>query len=559
MNRRIPVCIALAVFLLTGCMAAEKSVTKKEEAVQKGCLYGIFMSNLPVNFRSLNEFEMMSEKKAGMIMFFMKWGGDFPAEDCLKIVGYGAIPHITLEPWLGLDPIISGKEDEYIRKWAAGARDFKRPLFLRWGHEMNGNWYPWGGANNNKDPGRYIQAYRHIHDIFEKEGAGNVMWIWSPMDNSVPPESWNDAENYYPGDKYVDWLGIDGYNWGNTQSWSSWKEFTPIFSPYYTDFVSRHPGKPNMLAEFASAERGGDKVKWIEDCFTLLKKDYPQVKGLVWFNIKKECDWRLQSSQETLETFKKIISDEYYISDPQKLNSLLKGFTLPEGAVTGLTPLKTTWKKPVIDIKRTSGPVAIDGDLAEFAGSARIVMDSSGSIVSGTEAWKGKDDLSAVISIMWDDGNIYLAAEVHDDVPMVNKSPSERGWDGDGIEIALSSDSKADPSRTSFLPTDYQVVLTTGDQKDVKPLNWCWQMSRSFDQIEMAVVPAKDFKGYIIEAKIPARVFNLELKDGLEIDLDIALNDADDTGSRETQMVWSGDDLFYKEPAMWGKAVFSGK
>jgi beta-mannanase len=139
-----------------------------------------------------------------------------------------SIPHITWEPWTGgtpyaLDVIINGRWDSYIAGYANQAKFWSKPLFIRVGHEMNGDWYPWGGKNNGGSivngfgdstkpdgPERFISAFRHIRHVFDSVGVANVSWIWSPNNFSSTSDTWNSPESYYPGDDVVDWIGFDG-------------------------------------------------------------------------------------------------------------------------------------------------------------------------------------------------------------------------------------------------------------------------------------------------------------------------------------------------------------
>jgi beta-mannanase len=265
-------------------------------------------------------------------MFYASWSSaaDFPARQCSAIIEIGSLPHLTWEPWdyningttYSLQSIINGTHDAYIRRWAQQIRDWGQPLFLRWGHEMNGNWYPWDGTHNGGatttgygDPGkadgpeRYVDAWRHIHDIFSETGADNVTWIWAPNVMWDPQSSLNAIRNFYPGDAYVDWLGIEGYNWGSQQSWQS---FDQIYNVSYDSCLAL-ADKPIMIPEFASAESGGDKAAWISDAFAAIRTRYPAIKAITWFDINKETDWRINSSETALAAYRTALSDEYFL------------------------------------------------------------------------------------------------------------------------------------------------------------------------------------------------------------------------------------------------------
>jgi len=180
---------------------------------------------------------------------------------------------------------------------ATAAKNVGQKFFLRWGHEMNGNWYPWDGYHNGANAGataKYISVYHHIHDIFVNQGATNVLWVFCPNVDSVPGDAWNQWANYYPGDTYVDWMGFDGYNWGTSTTGGTWQSFTSIASRIYSGLAAKN--KPIMIPETASSELGGDKAAWIAGVVPALKSSYPSIRALVWFDMNKETDWRMDSS-----------------------------------------------------------------------------------------------------------------------------------------------------------------------------------------------------------------------------------------------------------------------
>jgi beta-mannanase len=163
------------------------------------------------------------------------------------------------------------------------------PVMARWGHEFNGNWYPWGIANNNSNPALYISAYRHVHDLVVAAGATNVQWVWCFNNGSTPDASYNDPAQSYPGDAYVDWVGIDGYNWGLDPSWdptgNHWTSFDSMFTSAYAQARAIAPKRPIMIGEVASSEDGGNKAQWISDMSTALQSGrYPDLKLVVYFD-----------------------------------------------------------------------------------------------------------------------------------------------------------------------------------------------------------------------------------------------------------------------------------
>ncbi len=233
----------------------------------------------------------------------------------------GRIPIISWEPWnpaQGVDQptykltnISAGNFDPYIRSSAQAIKAYGRPVFMRWAHEMNGNWYPWNGTVNGNSAADYINAYRHVHDVFSSEGVGNVTWIWCPDTWSFPQFNGNNISDYYPGGNYVDWVGLDGYNFGNSKSGQHWKSFTELFSPGYKQVLGY--GKPIMIAETASSESGGNKGDWISSTFTKeIPQSFPRIKAVIWFDINKETSWDINSSLNSISHFKTAVSSDIY-------------------------------------------------------------------------------------------------------------------------------------------------------------------------------------------------------------------------------------------------------
>jgi hypothetical protein len=228
------------------------------------------------------------------------------------------IPLITWEPHnMDLDEIVKGTYDSILRTRAQQAKSLGAEFFLRWGHEMNGNWYPWSGAMSGgaaeDAPAKFIAAWRHVHGVFKEEGADNVVWVWCPLVTDVPNETWNHWTNYYPGDEYVDWIGFDSYNWGTASGCCVWQSFMTLTDAIYRDYAGK---KPLMLPETSSAEVGGNKAMWINEMHAQLKTTYSEIKAVVWFDIDKETDWRVDSSPETLEAFRDMVQDPWFNPDP---------------------------------------------------------------------------------------------------------------------------------------------------------------------------------------------------------------------------------------------------
>jgi endoglucanase len=261
----------------------------------------------------VTSFESTIGRKLAINHHYYSWANVFPSGLEQWDLSGGRIPLIS---WGGtrLDDILNGSQDGLIAARADGVRALGQPVFLRWCWEMNASWTGCGGAANNdrgrtNGPSKFVAAWRRIHNIFVQRGATNAVWVWSPNSDDVPASSWNHWTRYYPGNSYVDWVGIDGYNWGTTQSWSRWTAFSTIVSRIYSDYAR---AKPIMVAETASAEQGGNKAQWIADTASKLKSSFPSIAAFLWFHVNKETNWRVDSSPSALEAFRTVGRDPYF-------------------------------------------------------------------------------------------------------------------------------------------------------------------------------------------------------------------------------------------------------
>lgn len=294
------------------------------------------------------------------VMWFDSWASKnaFPVSAAKALWSQGIMPHYTWEPWdaalgatgagqIKLQDIISGTWDSYIRARAAEFASAGVPILLRWGHEFNGDWYPWGIANNNNDPTLYVRAYRHVHDLVKAAGATNVQWVWAFNNGSSPAAEWNDPARAYPGSAYVDWVGLDGYNWGNGPSWDPtvdhWASFSTLFSTAYRNARSIAADKPVTIAEFASSSDGGDKAAWFDDMAAQLKSGaYPDLKLLTYFDQDKEELWSAGSSAASLTAFNSWLKQPYMNGKGADLAQVAAQY-----AGTEPTPAPPTAKPPV--------------------------------------------------------------------------------------------------------------------------------------------------------------------------------------------------------------------
>ncbi|MCU0640699.1 MAG: hypothetical protein MUC35_01275 [Candidatus Margulisbacteria bacterium] len=259
-------------------------------SAEPACAIGAYVNGLD----NLTDFQTRIGKQLAVVLWYVPWPEPFPRTEAERVAGNGSVPLITWEPW-------REASDDYVRAFLTAAKDFGRPLLLRFAHEMNGDWYPWAG-----DPVGFKKRWSYIYNVKRELRADNVALVFCPNHYDKTAAA---LEEYYPGDALVDWVGLDGYNWGE----GKWETFDVIFRAGY-DRLTALTAKPLMIGEFASAERGGDKAAWITDAFTKLQTVYPRVKLFCWFNINKERDWRVNSSPESQAALKSALQNAYFSS-----------------------------------------------------------------------------------------------------------------------------------------------------------------------------------------------------------------------------------------------------
>lgn len=289
-KRTVPFLFVL--IALCALCAAGIFLTHAAQESPAGCLTGAFIADDPTA-EDIDGFKRDYVKKPYLIMVFVEWGTFVKPEFIKAVYDRKSAPFVTWEPWafkdkqgIDFDKILAGGYDVYIREFADRLTYIKKDVYLRFAHEMNGDRYPWSAAKIG--PEKYKAAYRHVKDIFDAAGAANVKWVFSVNWEDVPAA--NHYSLSYPGDRYVDYMGIDGYNWGTSRSGSRWMSFAEIFKNRY-DEITRENAKPVIISEFGTSGSGGDKKLWIEEAMASIKS-MKRVMAFVIFNVDKETDWR---------------------------------------------------------------------------------------------------------------------------------------------------------------------------------------------------------------------------------------------------------------------------
>lgn len=257
----------------------------------------------------VDRFERLVGRRTAVVSWFgdLSGRGVFTAAQGRAIDRRGAVPEITLEPWSvddsrvrqpawALRTITAGKHDAALRRWATAIAEYDGPVRLRFAHEMNGSWYPWAIKRNGNTADDFVAAWRHVHRLFDAAGADQVQWVWAPVAGEVPTAA-------FPGARWVDRLGLSGFNGGARLFKRQWRTFDAAFAEPLDELHALAPELPVGLSEIASVERGGSKAQWIGELFTGVRAR-PWIDTITWFELRKESDWRVESSAASVQAFR---------------------------------------------------------------------------------------------------------------------------------------------------------------------------------------------------------------------------------------------------------------
>ncbi|GAA1229986.1 hypothetical protein GCM10009665_20540 [Kitasatospora nipponensis] len=259
---------------------------------------GVSADAAPASMDSIRNFTDQAGKAPNLIEFYSGWGDNFDVQGARNAWNAGAVPYVAWEPFtVSLADIAAGKSDDYIRGYAAAIRNLNVPVALSFAHEMNGGWYAWGTKHATAQD--FVAAYRHVHDVFAQLGAADVIWAWSP--NSINPMPGVQLQPYFPGDTYVDWVGIIGY-----YTHLEVGTFESLYGATLRE-IRQFTAKPFLIAETAS-EPGARKQADIANLAAGVMQ-HPDCLGFIWFDYNKEVDWRIDSDPQSAAAFKRAVSD----------------------------------------------------------------------------------------------------------------------------------------------------------------------------------------------------------------------------------------------------------
>jgi len=252
--------------------------------------FGIFEPTFPIYEYKLNQLESLFNYNFPVTLTYNSFALPFKTAYMDKAKELGKVVEYTLyttdmingkEKDISL-AILEGKYDDYLDNLAESFNRHDFPVLFRINNEMNGAWVWYSSYFVGKDTDLYIDCWRYIYNKFKEHGVDNVIFVWNPNELSFPNFAYNHYLSYYPGNEFVDVVGLTAYNTGNYYEGETWRKFSDAYDDFYYDYES-HFKHPMMITEFSCSTTGGNKSEWFTDMFNTITK-YDRIKLAVLWN-----------------------------------------------------------------------------------------------------------------------------------------------------------------------------------------------------------------------------------------------------------------------------------
>jgi mannan endo-1,4-beta-mannosidase len=262
---------------------------------------GVFENQSPPSYQPIATFANAAGREPNLVGYFSGWAEPFDSSFANLVYSHDVVPFVQIDPtYASMSAITAGDYDSYLQSYADSVRSFGHPVVIGFGHEPNASWYPWGYGH--VPPALFVEAWRYIVTMFRQQGADNVTWLWTI--NADRPGT-GPVADWWPGQQYVTWVGIDGYYYRPTDT------FMNVFGQTI-DQVRTFTHEPILLSETAVGPAAGQFVK-IQDLFHGMAQY--KTLGLVWFDKTQHNgifhqDWRIEDSPTAEDSFRLGVRDE---------------------------------------------------------------------------------------------------------------------------------------------------------------------------------------------------------------------------------------------------------
>jgi Glycosyl hydrolase family 26 len=251
--------------------------------------FGVFEPGVPGSYAPVAAFARATQTRPRLALYYSGWNAPFAAGFAKTAYDAGTTTMVQMMPdAVTMASIASGQDDQYLNNYATAVRSFRHPVVIGFAPEMNGNWYSWGYQHTS--PGDWVAAWRHVVTVFRADGADNVTWLWTA--NQVYPGS-GPLTQYWPGARYVNWVGIDSYFVPGRHQYAS------VVDPTLHQ-IRAITSEPVIISETGIAP-GAGKTATLPQLFAGVGED--GLLGFVYFDDNQpegadyHYDWRLEDDQ----------------------------------------------------------------------------------------------------------------------------------------------------------------------------------------------------------------------------------------------------------------------
>jgi hypothetical protein len=283
--------------------------------------FGAYTKGMQARPARLSSFERKVHSRVGIASYYYGFGDVFPAaaeerfsdEGRRRVLVSWDMGPTRFTEWSG------GEHDAYLDQIVEAALAYPRDVYVRPWPEMNGDWQqfqptPAGEKAFGGTYAEFREAWRYLVTYSRERGATNLKWVFNPTADTYAETT--PVARIWPGEEYVDVLGLDGFNWGRDNDWGRWATFREIFTAQYRKLTRLHATAPVWICEFASKEPmrsdgaprdpRRSKAAWLVDAFKTAKS-MKRIRALIYFNERKERDWRVNSSPAALKAIRGLL------------------------------------------------------------------------------------------------------------------------------------------------------------------------------------------------------------------------------------------------------------
>jgi hypothetical protein len=308
---------AVLSMVLTGTAA---HAVPARESLQHHVRFGAWVEGMTADPGRLDALGRRLHTDIAVASYYWGYGDVFPAATELE-QSRGGTRDVLLSWDMGQTRFAEwtrGDHDAYLDRIAEAALAYPYDVYVRPWPEMNGDWQSFqptrdGDKAYGGTPAEFVAAWRHVVDRLRAAGVDNVKWVFNPTVDTYAQTT--KVSDIWPGDGYVDVLGLDGFNWGKDSLWGRWRPFTAVFRAQYRRLTRLSPTAPVWICEVGSKEprrhdgaprdRRQSKGRWISDM--MASRSFPRIDTIVWFNEAKERDWRIESSPGSLRAMRRAL------------------------------------------------------------------------------------------------------------------------------------------------------------------------------------------------------------------------------------------------------------